>query len=198
MTRLTLDAVDDIVRCVTALPTEPEAVADAFVADLLERIRAVIIPTVRARVRNGQLPTERPLEDLVAMMAAPIPDVSLWDDAVGPFYSTRGVGELLGVTRQALAQQRQRHRILSVETSDGQILYPTFQFDRQRRVLPGLASILAQAVGAPISDWTFASFLRSAGLPELDGRSIVDHLSGGGDPAAAITALKRASSRWAA
>jgi hypothetical protein len=186
-----------VVNAATSSDSVAVTDADSFVEELLDRVRAAITPTVRDRVRRGRPPTDRPLEDLVVMMVAPIPDVSVWDDAVGPFYSSRRVGELLGVTRQALAQQRQRRRVLTVETSDGQILYPAFQFDARRQVVPGLAAVLAESSGAPISDWTLASFLRSARLAELGGRSILDHLRDGGDPATAVTAVKRAAARWA-
>jgi len=171
--------------------------ADRWLDTLLQGLRVELEPTVREHLRLGQPPTDRPLEQLVRMMAAPIPRPSPWNDSIGPFYDAAGVRHLLGVTRQALGQQRARRTILAVETPDRHLLYPTFQFDEHRRVLPGLADVLAAVPAGAVDDWTLASWLNRSVLPELD-TTVVAHLQGGGDPAPAVLAAARAGTRWAA
>jgi len=122
---------------------------------------------------------------------------SPWNDSTGPFYDAAGVRLLLGVTRQALAQQRTRRTILALETSDEHLLYPTFQFDEHRRVVPGLAEVLATVPTGAVDDWTLASWLNRSMLAEL-GATVVAYLQSGGDPAPAVLAAARAGARWAA
>jgi hypothetical protein len=98
----------------------------------------------------------------------------------------------------ALAQQRARRQILALSTADGQIVYPTFQFDDHRRVVPGLAAVLGAVPEQVVDDWTLASWLRQSRLSELGGRSVIEHLRSGGDPAAAVESARRAVARWAA
>jgi len=174
-----------------------DVAADRWLDTLLQGLRVELEPTVREHLRLGQPPTDRPLDQLVRMMAAPIPRPSPWNDSIGPFYDAAGVRHLLGVTRQALAQQRTRRTILALETSDGHLLYPTFQFDEHRRVLPGLADVLAAVPAGAVDDWTLASWLNRSVLAEL-GATVVAHLQGGGDPAPAVLAAARAGVRWAA
>lgn len=177
---------------------DPDGSAARWLETLLDGLRVELEPTVREHLRIGQAPTDRPLEELVRMMAAPIPRPSPWNDSIGPFYDSTGVRHLLGVTRQALAQQRARRTILALETPDRHLLYPTFQFDEHRQVLPGLAEVLAAAPSGAIDDWTLAAWLNQSRLAELDARTVIAHLQHGGVPAPAILAVRRAGARWIA
>lgn len=171
--------------------------AHRWLDTLLQGLRVELEPTVREHLRLGQAPSDRPLDQLVRMMAAPIPRPSPWNDSIGPFYDAAGVRHLLGVTRQALAQQRTRRTILALDTPDGHLLYPTFQFDEHRRVLPGLADVLAAVPAGAVDDWTLASWLNRSVLAKL-GATVVAHLQAGGDPSPAVLAATRAGARWAA
>lgn len=178
--------------------SDPDGSAARWLDMLLDRLRIELEPTVRKHLLLGQAPTDRPLDELVRMMAAPVPRPSPWNDSIGPFYDSTGARHLLGVTRQALAQQRSRRTILAVETPDRHQLYPTFQFDERRRILPGLADVLAAVPADAIDGWTLASWLNRSRLPELDGRTVIAHLRHGGDPVPAVLAARRAGTRWAA
>lgn len=192
---MTLDALDArFAGMATPRPDE----ADRWLDTLLTEVRAELAPTVREHLRRGHPPSDRPLDELVRMMTAPIPKASAWNDAVGPFYDTAGARRLLGVSRQALAQQRGRRQVLALATADGQLVYPTFQFDDHRRVLPGLAVVLGAIPPGVVDDWTLASWLRQSQLPELGGHSVIEYLRAGGDPAAAAESARRAVARWAA
>ena len=76
-------------------------------------------------------------------MLQAVPTASRWNDLVGPFYSAGQVAKVCGgVSRQALADRRERRTILGLKTADGAIVYPTFQFDEKNRVLSGLPEVL--------------------------------------------------------
>ncbi len=180
-----------------AAARDQDEAADRWLETLLDGLRVELEPTVREHLRLGQTPTDRPLDQLVRMMAAPIPRPSPWNDSVGPFYDSTGARRLLGVTRQALAQQRSRRTILALETADGHLLYPTFQFDEHRRVLPGLAEVLAAVPAGSVDDWTLSAWLNRSRLDGLGG-TVVTHLQGGGDLVRAVQAARRAGARWAA
>lgn len=173
---------------------DPDQVLDA----LLEGVRSRVGPVLRDRARRGRPLLDRPLQEVVTAMAAPVPQTSAWDDAIGPFFDTAGVCALLGVSRQAVHQRVTSHRLLAVDTADGHRLYPAFQFGVDRRPLAGWERVLAQVPDAVIDGWSLASFLGSAPLPEMEGRSVAVWLEGGGDPDRAVLAVRRLASRWAA
>ena len=191
LTRLTLDALDAMVGDMARVDE-----ADRWLDALLSGVRAELAPTVREHLRRGHPPSDRPIDELVRMMTAAIPKPSAWNDAIGPFYDTAGARRLLGISRQALAQQRARHQILALGTADGELVYPAFQFDDHRRVIPGLAAVLGAVAG--IDSWTLASWLRQSRLAELGGRSVIEYLRDHGEPEVAVASARRAAARWAA
>lgn len=115
-------------------------------------------------------------EDLADRMLQAVPTASRWNDLVGPFYSASQVAKVCGgVSRQALADRRERRTILGLKTADGVIVYPTFQFDEKNRVLSGLPEVLQCFRGVDVDDWTLAGWLVSASRA-LGSRSVVDWL----------------------
>ena len=171
---------------------------ERFVDELLDSLRAEVADRVAERVRHGLPPADRPAGELARMMGALLPRRSPWDEAVGPFYDTSGAATVLGISRQALKLRRDRHQLVALRTADGAFVYPTWQFGEDRRVLAGLAAVLAAIPPGAADDWTLAAWLRTSRLGELDGRTVVEHLAGGGDPAPAVLAARRTAARWAA
>ncbi len=120
-------------------------------------------------------------EELAEQMLALVPQPSVWDDAVGPFYTTTAVGALLGgVSRQAVADRRRRHTLFALQTLEGDWVYPTFQFAQDASVHSVIGSI-QQRIPTPLVDgWTLAGWL-TTGQGALGGMSIVDWVRAGGD-----------------
>lgn len=95
-------------------------------------------------------------------MVASLPSPSPWNQAVGPFYSASQITEILGgVSRQAVADRRDRRTLLALRTRDGQWVYPTFQFDRDGQVVRGLSEVLQILAPSGVDDWTLAGWLAS-------------------------------------
>ncbi|HEX4964309.1 MAG TPA: hypothetical protein VF173_26040 [Thermoanaerobaculia bacterium] len=145
----------------------------------------------------------RPLEgigsprDLARRMLEIVPLASRWDDLLGPFYGTGQVAKILGgVSRQAIADRRERRTLLGLKTSDGVMIYPTFQFDDRNQVLPGLAEILQTFRHSAVDDWTLASWL-AAPSKSLQGNSVVQWLRTGGDLEPALVLARDAARRFA-
>ena len=120
--------------------------------------------------------------ELAERMLAALPDPSPWS-AVGPFYSTTGVRRILGeISRQAVEDRRRRGRLIALQTAEGGWVYPMFQFDERNRPLASIVDAHRRLARGRIDGWSAASALLGP-QPELDGRSIVEHLRAGGDPA---------------
>jgi hypothetical protein len=120
-------------------------------------------------------------EDLADQMVALIPPPSAWDQAVGPFYSTSGIATLLGgVSRQAVADRRRRSTIFALQTTEGDWVYPTFQFDSHLSIYPALGSIRQRLPETSIDGWTLAGWLTTP-HDGLEGSSIVEWIHQGGD-----------------
>lgn len=153
--------------------TSPAAVAAAVQQRLAELER-------RYRRHGRSLSDLGSPEELAARMVAAVPEPSPWDQLVGPVYTTGKVTALLGVSRQAVAERRSRRSILALETSDGAVVYPAFQF-HQGALLPGLPKLLRRFPLETVDGWTLAAWL-VAPQPGLEGRSVVEWLREGGDP----------------
>ena len=118
---------------------------------------------------------------------------SPWDELIGPFTKTDGVQARLGITRQAVAAKATRRRLLRVITTDGQHLYPLWQFD-EKKELDGLLDVLALFPEDAVDGWTLAGWLRTTN-PEL-GESPYDALVRG-DVAKAMSAARTAAAALA-
>ncbi|MFL6200443.1 MAG: hypothetical protein ACJ76J_14795 [Thermoanaerobaculia bacterium] len=130
----------------------------------------------------------------------PMATASRWDDLLGPFYTTAKVSEILGgVSRQAIADRRERHTLLALKTSDGTLVYPTFQFGDHSEILAGLPEILqcfrAKRGDNRVDDWTLAGWLVSK-LRPLEGRSPVEWLRLGRDPEPVLVLAREAARRY--
>lgn len=135
--------------------------------------------------------------DLARRMLEIVPIPSRWDDHLGPFYGTGQVAKILGgVSRQAIADRRERRTLLGLKTADGVMVYPTFQFDDRNQVLPGLAEILQSFRDSAVDDWTLAGWL-VAPSKALGGQSVVQRLRAGVDLDVALGLARDAARRFA-
>ncbi|HVG10993.1 MAG TPA: hypothetical protein VNM67_25035 [Thermoanaerobaculia bacterium] len=140
-----------------------------------------------------------PPEELARRMVGVVPEPSRWDDLLGPFYTTSKVAEILGgVSRQAIADRRERHTLLALKTADGTLVYPNFQFNDHNEVLAGLPEVLqcfrGQRGDNRIDDWSLAGWLVSK-FRTLDSRSPVEWLRLGRDPEPVLRLARAAASR---
>lgn len=103
---------------------------------------------------------------------------SLWGEQLGPVYDSEGVMALLGgVTKQAVSDRVRRHALLALRTGSGRLVYPAFQFDG-RRVIDGLAAVLAVVVPDDTEAWYVASWLTTPD-PALGGLAPYEALRAG-------------------
>ncbi len=120
-------------------------------------------------------------EELADQMVALVPKPSAWDEAIGPFYTTSSVGAILGgISRQAVADRRRRHTIFALQTSEGDWVYPTFQFRPDGSVISALGSIQQHLADDLVDGWTLAGWL-TANHARLGGVSVVEWARSGGD-----------------
>jgi hypothetical protein len=179
------------------MATQP-IVSIAFLDELTDRVRHGLEERLTVLVEHGHSLAElgAPAE-LADRMLAVVPAPSRWDDLLGPFYTTAEVAKRLGgISRQALADRRERRTILALKTADGVLVYPAFQFaDGGHQVVAGLAEVLQAFRGSEVDEWTLAGWL-VAPSRALGGRSVIDWLRDGRDLAAALTLARDASRRF--
>lgn len=114
-------------------------------------------------------------------MVALVPVPSGWDERLGPLYGTRRVQTLLGgVSRQAVADRRDRKTLLGLRRADGTWVYPAFQFTARGEVLKDVAVVLSWFGDGEVDDRRLAEWLVSP-LPALDGDSPIGWLCRGRD-----------------
>ena len=116
-------------------------------------------------------------QEIAKRMLASVPAPSDWDELLGPCFSTSKVAQLLGnISRQAIAERRDRCTLLALRTADGSYVYPVFQFNAHNEVLPGLAKVLQCFESKDADEWTVAGWL-VASQRSLNGRSVIDALA---------------------
>lgn len=121
--------------------------------------------------------------EMAQRMLATLPEPSAWN-ALGPFYSARGVAQLLGgVTRQAVEDRRKRGAIIALQTAEGTWVYPMFQFGADNQPVRAIVQAHRRLAVGRTDAWSAAAILIGR-QPELGGRSIAEHLRTGGDPGA--------------
>lgn len=154
--------------------------AAALVEEITQRLREGLEERVSTYADRGRSLEEiGPAEELARRMLEVVPLPSPWDDRLGPFYGTRQVARLLGgISRQAIADRRERGTLLGLKTVDGEVVYPTFQFRDANRLIPGLAEVIQCFRGSQVDDWTLAGWLVSP-LKALEGRSAIQWLHSG-------------------
>ena len=172
--------------------------AAALIDEITQRVREGLEERLSAYADQG-----RPLEkigsprELARRMLEVVPVPSRWDDLLGPFYGTRQIANLLGgVSRQAIADRRERRTLLGLKTSDGVVVFPTFQFNDHSEVLAGLPEVLQCFRGSGVDDWTLAGWLVSP-LTALRGQSVIQWLRSGQDLQPVLALVRDAARRFA-
>lgn len=168
-----------------------------FIDEVTRHVRRALEERRSSYAERGRSLEEiGPPEELARKMVEVVPEPSRWDDLLGPFYTTAKVSEIWGgVSRQALADRRERRTLLGLKTSDGVLVYPTFQFNEHNDILAGLPDVLQCFRGSDVDDWTLAGWLVSPSRA-LDGRSPVEWLKAGRNPAPVVKLARDAAQRF--
>jgi hypothetical protein len=150
-----------------------------FVAEATRQFEQTLSRVVAEHERSGRrarsvLGEPRSFAERAVHASAPL--ASPWDDLVGPFVRSEGVQARLGISRQAVAAKAARRRLLRTITSDGEHLYPLWQFHGDG-VVVGLAGVIALFPEDAVDGWTLAAWLRTPD-PDL-GEAPLDALARG-------------------
>lgn len=138
-----------------------------FIAEATRRFKQALTRVVAEHERAGRRARAvlgEPDSFAERAVHASAPLASPWDDLVGPFVRSEGVQARLGITRQAVAAKAARRRLLRTVTTDGEHLYPLWQFHNDGLVT-GLPEVLASFPEVAVDGWTLAGWLRT---PDLD------------------------------
>lgn len=125
----------------------------------------------------------------------PEPSLSRWDNLVGPFYSVSQAAKVCGgISLEALEDRTEHREVLGLQTADGVLVYPAFQFDEQNRIVQGLPQVLRCFPVEPLYGWALAGWLVSP-LRALDGVSVVQWLRKGKDLAPVLVLARDTAHR---
>jgi hypothetical protein len=126
----------------------------------------------------------------VRRATSPLPDL------VGPVYTSGGVQRVLGISRQQLADRRQRGTIVAARTSDGRWVHPVYQFDDAGLRLDVREVLDVLRAGSTPDPWTLALWFPTdqAALGGVSPLKLLDtgHLD------TVLAHAARTVSRWAA
>lgn len=175
-----------------------------YAAEVAERLRLSLVEGFDEIAERGAmlLPAPEEVAETVAGLVPFLPDESPNELAalLGPFWTGKKVREALGIsTRQALDSRRRNGSVLALKSSDGDLFYPVFQFQRRAdghvEVKPGLLPVLRAL--RHFDPWTVGVLLRIPS-PELGGLTPVDWVRRG-KPTEALVGLAQAVAReWSA
>src|SRR3972149_10305961 len=114
-----------------------------FAASVAARIQERVVSLSERYEQSGRQLTDLGSADEIAhLMMAVLPEPSLWDRQLGPVVTTNSACQLLGgISRQALAERRQRRTLLALRTADGEWVYPRSQFHEGGEIIAGLADV---------------------------------------------------------
>lgn len=159
-------------RLITGETSQPDpATANAVrIADAVVRELTAKDPTGALLKVVADDPT-----DFAARVADHVDTAALWSEHLGPVYSAKSVRNILGVSKQAVNQNR---GLLRMTTGDGTVVYPAYQF-AGTSVVPGVAEIVKAASGL-VSHWLLASWFVSPS-EDLDGRTPISVLRARGE-----------------
>ncbi len=165
---------------------------------LLEETIALLKPTLRSRLmkleeQGHDAEVVHSASGYAQRMLTAVPEPSAWDRLLGPFYRTRQVADILGLSPAAVTRRKHRRSLLGLKTEDGMLVYPAFQFDSNNRLLNGLPATLRCFRDVPVDDWTLAGWLTSP-HDALGGYSVLEALQSG-VPQDGIVAFARDTAR---
>jgi len=116
-------------------------------------------------------------EGLADVMIAALPSVgAAWSSTVGPVYTSKGLQNWLGISRQAISQKAQEGHYLRLRTADGVFVFPSFQFNESGQRLPHLKDVLSELAKGTDDAWMWAAWLNT---PDKDGVTHADTLRHG-------------------
>lgn len=159
---------------------------------LRERLRRQLRSIVKA---DSGLTTLGSPEAIADSMAKLLPASHPFDSTVGPFYDTAGLTTWLGVSRQRLHQRVQSRSLLACPVEEGGNVYPTWQFQSNGDLLPGIADILEVMSDGTEDAWQIALWF-SVPSSKLNGVAPRDWLAKGRTVESVVALAKETATRW--
>ncbi|GAA2436743.1 hypothetical protein [Mycolicibacterium llatzerense] len=100
-----------------------------------------------------------PVDELAESMMSQLPASHAFDEAIGPFYDEAGAAKRMHVSADTLQARVLRDEVLACPTAEGDVVFPTFQFNADGTVLPGLDAVLRALAAGTKDRWQVALWL---------------------------------------
>jgi hypothetical protein len=179
----------DLGAALERLEGQVDAIRAAF--DSVEEHRArdetarVIADTLGELLPEGEITVE--VAERAARLAA---SESAWRRGLDLDLDTSAMAGLLGLSKQAVAKQLAKHRLIGLRTREGGWLLPAWQVIDGRPSRTLIEAYWSQVEHGRLSPWTVASWCVTP-HPELDGLSPVEWAARRGDPDALLLTAAR-------
>lgn len=147
-------------------------VIDQYKEKLVDRISKSVDDLVDSNAITDF--SEDALDATVSSAVAGLREANRVNTQLGAFYSVdRVMKELGGVSRQAVNERVKNNRLLRVQTSDGKLLFPAFQFSDGGELRPGLGTVLQKLLASGEDGWTVTYWLTTP-IEQFAGRTPLD------------------------
>ena len=113
-------------------------------------------------------------------------------EAEGGCGNSEEIAEMLGVSRQAINQRRQRGKLIGLSRGKGKNIYPLWQFTDTGKTLSGLEAVLEQL--SEVDPWTQVAFFLNPNL-RLENKTPLEMLRIGEVEPVVISAIAFASDK---
>lgn len=157
--------------------------------------RKTVLASLETGLGQVDVPAGLDPHAVAERMLAAIPGSHPFDQKLGPFYDTAGLCRWLNVSRQYVHTLINRERLLGLKTADGDLVYPSFQFNDHGGLLPHLEDVLHVLAVGTSSRWQQALWMVTP-TPDWGGANAGDLLKQGRAPEV-IEAAQRDADRWA-
>ncbi|PPH86334.1 hypothetical protein C5C95_15045 [Rathayibacter sp. AY1B7] len=145
---------------------------DRYKEDLVDRFSRSVDDLVTSKAITDF--SQDALDATASSALAGMREANRVNTQLGAFYTIDRVMTVLGnVSRQAVNERVKSNRLLRVQTSDGKLLFPAFQFQATGGVHPQLSKVLQILLASGEDGWTIAYWLTTP-IEQFGGRTALD------------------------
>ncbi|WGI35793.1 MULTISPECIES: hypothetical protein [Mycolicibacterium] len=174
----------------TEAPANVREYADQLLAIIEVKLKAQL-STINAA--DIDLAVLGPVDAVAENMLSQLPASHPFDKTIGPFYDLTGAANRMHVSEDTARARAAAHEVLACPTAEGDMVFPTFQFNSDGAVVAGLDRVLTALAAGTADHWQVALWLTTPN-EQLKGRTPVAALREGASVVQAVA--EQTAERW--
>ena len=134
------------------------------------------------------------VDEVARAMLSQLPASHPFDEVIGPFYDVNGAANRLHVSPETMQARAGSNELLACPTAEGDLVFPTFQFNSDGTALPGLGGVLTALAAGTEDRWHVAMWLNTPNelLKGKTPRELLDR----GESAVVQKVAEQTAERW--